>query len=92
MEGRGGRGVDEYPKVLVDIQVQLGRIEKTLEAVPALSATLEATKELARDADQSAKSAHHRLNKIDKIIFWLVTTVIGAVILAIIKLVTEGRG
>ncbi|MET3846888.1 hypothetical protein [Paenibacillus sp. OAE614] len=59
---KGVGEMEEYPKALVDIQVQLGRIEKTLEAVPALAATLESTKELARNADQSAKSAHHRLD------------------------------
>lgn len=62
MDHKGAVDMDEYPKVLVDIQVQLGRIEKTLEAVPALAATLESTKELARTAEQSAKSAHHRLD------------------------------
>ena len=62
MDNKGAVDMDEYPKVLVDIQVQLGRIEKTLEAVPALAATLESTKELARTAEQSAKSAHHRLD------------------------------
>lgn len=90
MDHKGVVEMDEYPKVLVDIQVQLGRIEKTLEVVPALSATLETTKELARDADQSAKSAHKRLDKIDKTIFWLGTTVVGAVILAVIKFTMEG--
>lgn len=49
-------------KLLVEIQIQLARIEKTLESVPGMAATLEAVKEIARDAQQSAKSAHHRLD------------------------------
>lgn len=49
-------------KLLVEIQIQLARIEKTLESVPMMAATLEAVKEVARDAQQSAKSAHLRLD------------------------------
>lgn len=56
---------DENSKLLVDIQIQLARIEKTLESVPAMAATLEAVKEMARTADQSSKSAHHRLDALD---------------------------
>lgn len=47
--------------------------------------------ETATEALEKAKSAHKRLDKIDKIIFWLGTTVVGTILLAIIKLVTEGR-
>lgn len=68
----GGRGMnpiegvgdmqDDNSKLLVDIQIQLARIEKTLEVVPTLAAAVETLREIARNADQSAKSAHHRLD------------------------------
>jgi len=53
---------DENSKLLVDIQIQLARIEKTLEVVPTLAAALETVREIARNADQSSKSAHHRVD------------------------------
>ncbi|WP_422659131.1 hypothetical protein ACK8P5_00845 [Paenibacillus sp. EC2-1] len=53
---------DDNSKLLVDIQIQLARIEKTLEIVPTLAAAVETVRETARSADQSAKSAHHRLD------------------------------
>lgn len=37
-------------------------------------------REVAVEAQQSVKSAHLRLDRLDKIVFWLGTTVIGAVI------------
>lgn len=59
----GVNGVaDENSKLLVDIQIQLARIEKTLEVVPTLAAAVETVREIARSADQSSKSAHHRLD------------------------------
>ncbi|MEK4142137.1 hypothetical protein BSK49_00930 [Paenibacillus odorifer] len=87
----GGGGVVGTEDKLVEIQIQLARIEKTLEAVPTLTNTIEATRDLAREAIQSAKSAHHRLDRIEDGQRWLwrtvgasaITLVIGAIIAAI---------
>lgn len=66
------------------VETKVDNIEEKLDS--AINA-----RELAVEAIALAKSAHERIDKIDKTIFWLVTTVIGAVILAIIKVVMEGR-
>lgn len=79
--------LEETTKALVDIQIQLARIEKTLETVPTLTATLEATRDLAREAMQSAKSAHHRLDKIEDGQKWLWRTVSGSVITIVIGVI-----
>lgn len=75
---QGGSEVEDTTKALVDIQIQLARIEKTLEAIPTLTATLEMTKDLSREAMQSAKSAHLRLDKIEEGQKWLWRTVGGS--------------
>lgn len=62
MEERVSGVPDENSKLLTDIQIQLARIEKTLEVVPTLATALESVREIARSADQSTKSAHHRLD------------------------------
>ncbi|MEK4512261.1 hemolysin XhlA family protein [Paenibacillus sp. FSL K6-2524] len=67
------------------VETKVDNIEEKLDS--AINA-----RDISVEALSSAKSAHKRLDKIDKTIFWLVTTVIGAVILAIIKVVMEGRG
>lgn len=72
--------VEEATKALVEIQIQLARIEKTLEQVPTLAATIETTKELAREAMQSVKSAHQRLDRIEDGQKWLWRTLSGAAI------------
>ncbi|MBU5674311.1 hypothetical protein [Paenibacillus brevis] len=54
--------VESESNLLVEIQIQLARIEKTLESVPMMASTLEVVKEVARDAQQSANSAHLRLD------------------------------
>lgn len=69
---------------LTRVETKIDNIEEKLDS--AINA-----RDVAIEALQSAKSAHLRLNKIDKIIFWLGTTVVGSVILAIIKFSMEGR-
>ncbi|QDY85302.1 hypothetical protein FQU75_19285 [Paenibacillus polymyxa] len=49
-----------------------------------MAATLEATRDLAREAIQSSKSAHHRLDKIEDGQKWLWRTVSGSAITIVI--------
>lgn len=72
---------------------ELNMIIEMKEDVASIKTTLGNMKDAnntANEALQSAKSAHHRLGKIDKIIFWTGTTVIGAVILGLIALLING--
>jgi hypothetical protein len=43
-------------------------------------------KDVANEALASVKSAHHRIDKIDKIIFWAGTAIIGALVVGAISL------
>ncbi len=53
-----------------ELLVGLTRVETKLD-------TLGNVKEVAIKAQQSAKSAHMRVDRLDKLVFWLGTTVIG---------------
>lgn len=89
-------------QVLSDIAVKVGKLEALQEtntraigdmasSLDRLVTKLDQSDDLARDAMRSTKSAHHRLDRIEKTIFWVGTTVVGAVILAIIKTMMEGK-
>lgn len=67
-------------------------IESMASSVNRLVDKLDESDDVAKEALQSARSAHHRLNGIDKIIFWAGTTVAGAVFLALIGLLWKGGG
>ncbi|WP_433921549.1 hemolysin XhlA family protein [Paenibacillus taichungensis] len=78
---------------LVEIQIQLTRMRKDIEGVRTLTITIETTRDLAREAMQSTKSAHHRLDRIEDGQRWLwrtigrsIITVVIAAIIAAIKL------
>lgn len=71
----------------------LQRITRVETKVDGMSEKLDRAinaNENAVQALETAKSAHKRLDKIDKIIFWAGTTIIGAVILGLLTLLWKG--
>lgn len=60
---------DEFRELLVG----LTRVETKLDSLGNV-------KDVAIEAQQSSKSAHMRIDRLDKLVFWIGTTVIGAII------------
>lgn len=78
-------------KMLAEIRERIVRVETKLDMMTDVRQTAEEAKEQATEALSSTRSAHKRLDRIDKLIFWLGTTVIGAVVLALINLILGGK-
>lgn len=72
-----------------DVYERLGAIGEKLDGINYIRDTANRAEDKADEALSSTKSAHHRLNKIDKIVWWASTTIIGAVILALLALVIK---
>lgn len=72
-----------------DVYTRLGAIEAKLDNINHIRDTAIRAEDKADEALSSTKSAHHRLNKLDKIVWWASTTIIGAVILALLALVIK---
>lgn len=72
-----------------DIYQRLGAIGEKLDNINYIRDTANRAEDKADEALLSTKSAHHRLDKIDKIVFWAGTTITGSVILALIGVVLK---
>lgn len=86
----------EQQSLMYNIFERLGNIDAKLDGVNQIRQSVIETDKKADEAQKKAdealastKSAHHRLNKIDKIIWWVGTTIIGAVIVALVALVIK---
>lgn len=66
----------------IEILQRLTRIETILEGVTSVGAN-------ANEALILSRENSRRLDKIDKVIFWASTTVIGAVILALMAVIVK---
>jgi tetrahydromethanopterin S-methyltransferase subunit B len=49
-------------------------------------------RDIAQEALQSTKSAHQRLDRLEKIVYWAATTIIGSVIIAVLAMVIKTKG
>lgn len=76
--------MESSEKILSDIRERVVRVETKIDLMTNVEDTAKEAKEIAVKALESTKSAHRRLDKVDKLIFWVGTTVIGAVLLALI--------
>ncbi|MED0936423.1 hemolysin XhlA family protein [Bacillus mobilis] len=72
---------DDFTKVIIG----LTRVETKIDGLGNV-------RELAIEAQQSAKSAHLRVDRLDKLVFWMGTTVIGSLIAGAIALLFKFVG
>jgi len=79
-------------ETLAEIQRRMVRVETKLDDLKEVMKSAAEARDTARDALQYAKSAHKRLDRIDKIVFWAGTTAIGALIVGAITLLYRGQG
>lgn len=79
--------MDHTNTILTDIRERIVRVETKLDVMTDAEKTADNAEKIANEALSSSKSAHHRLDKVDKIIFWAATTIIGSVLFALFALV-----
>lgn len=84
--------MDPTNNILADIRERMVRVETKIDSMTEVQNTADDAKHIASAALASTKSAHRRLDKMDKIIFWSATTIIGAVVLALIGLLLSNGG
>ena len=86
---RIGEGMGD--ELIRNIYERLGGIEAKIDDIRDIRQTANNAKDIAEEALASTKSAHKRLDKIDKIIWWVSTTIIGSVILALLALIIKTK-
>ena len=84
--------MDPTNNILSDIRERMVRVETKIDTMAEVQSTADGAKEMANKAMESTKSAHRRLDKMDKIIFWSSTTIIGTVVIALIGLLIKNGG
>ncbi len=84
----------EEKSVMLEVFEKLGSLDAKLDNINQLRNTAQRAEtkadlaqDIAEEARASTKSAHHRIDRHDKIIFWAGTSIIGSVIVAIMAIV-----
>lgn len=82
--------MDPTNNILSDIRERMVRVETKIDTMTDVQIKADNAESKAIEALTSTRSAHKRIDKIDKALFWVVTTVIGAVIIGIMALLIKG--
>jgi len=77
-------------KILTEIRERLVRVETKIDSMTHVQETAARAEKKANEAYIRARNAHSRIDKIDKAIFWLVTSIIGGIITSILGLIFIG--
>jgi hypothetical protein len=96
MEDRGGVSavsdteLKTLSEQLTNVRLDLRELSTKMDGIKDVQKEIKELHDTAKEALQSAKSAHHRLDRVDKIHFWAATTIIGAVIVLVITFFAKG--
>lgn len=77
-------------KILVEIRERVIKIETIVSRLDAIEKTANEAHRIANASRASTSSAHKRLDKVDKSIFWFTTTLIGSILLGLLNLLING--
>ncbi|RED54807.1 hemolysin XhlA family protein [Cohnella lupini] len=80
----------EEVKDLKDVRERVVRMETKIDGIIGDLRTASEARDVANEAALSVRSAHKRIDRIDKLINWVGTTIIGSVILALIAYIVKG--
>lgn len=79
-----------YTRELIRVGEETNEILQRLTRVETKIDLMITARDIAQEALQSTKTAHHRIDSINKIIFWFATTFFGSIIVAIGVFITKG--
>lgn len=75
-----------------DLYERLGRMDGKLDGLNHIRDTANRAEDKADEALASTKNAHVRIDKYDKILWWLATGVGGVILLALLNLIMKTEG
>ena len=80
----------ELSELITDLRIDIAKLNEKIDAIKVTTNKIDAIDKMANEANNSVKSAHHRIDRIEKMIYWLATTVAGSLITAIITMLVKG--
>jgi prefoldin subunit 5 len=75
----------EVMEQITQVRLDIREVMTELRSLKALDDKVDRHERRITSLENSQKNSQERLNKLDKIVFWITTLIIGAVILGIIK-------
>lgn len=80
----------ELHALITDVRLDIRELNTKMDGIKDLTRKVEETQAVAIKAMDSTQAAHHRIDRVDKIIFWAGTTTFGALIVGVVAFIIKG--
>lgn len=77
-------------ELITNLRIDLAKMDTKLDAMKDVSIKIDNIDHVLTQTVQSTKTAHERLDKIDRVIYWLATTIIGTILAGFITFIVRG--
>ncbi len=77
-------------ELITSVRLDIRELNTKMDSIKDLTKRVEDIQDMANRAFVSTKEAHHRLDSIERIIFWVGTTIFGGVIVSLVAFVVKG--
>jgi uncharacterized protein YoxC len=82
--------IKELTKELMNVRLDLREISTKVDAIKDLTHSVTEIDKRVTTVEASVKSAHHRMDKIEKIHAWIAMTAIGGILAAVVTFIVKG--
>lgn len=82
--------IKELMKQVMDLRLDLARIDTKVDSIKDFQHKVEDINIRLTAAESSTKSAHHRMDKIEKIHTWIAMTLGGGILAAAVTFIVKG--
>lgn len=80
----------ELSELITELRIDIAKLNEKIDALKVTANKIDSIEKVANEAFSSTKSAHHRVDRIEKMMYWLATTVAGSFITALVTLFVKG--
>jgi predicted component of type VI protein secretion system len=82
--------VKDLTELITKLRIDMARIESKLDNMKDINQKVDNIEQVLTQTAQSAKLAQERIDKIDRVIYWLATTIIGTIIAGLVTFIARG--
>lgn len=80
----------ELSELITKLRIDMARIESKLDSMKDVHTKIDSLENILTQTVLSVKTTQERLDKIDRVIYWLATTIIGTILMGLITFIIKG--
>lgn len=80
----------ELSELITKLRIDVAKLDSKLDQMKDVNTKVDTLENILTQTVLSVKTTQERLDKIDRVIYWLATTIIGTIIMGLITFIIKG--